>query len=809
MPHGHCYLWKPALVWLQSVSNGLIAAAYISISATLAYLVYRVRDIPFKVMYLAFGIFIISCGITHIFDVYVIWNPVYWLDGGVRALTAVASVGTAVALPPLVPKAIALARAARAAHVRGIELETVVKDLETMYQRARELEQLKSQFFANVSHELRTPLALILGPTEKLLAAASLSEEQKRDLDLVRRNARLLLHQVNDLLDASKLEAGGMTAEHAEVDLAGLVRVDVAHFDALAEERGIAYTVSCPPSLPAQIDPRKVQRVLLNLLSNAFKFTPAGGRIRVSLAGVGGRAVIEVADSGPGIRQEHREVVFERFRQLDGGSTRRFGGTGLGLAIVRDFVQLHGGTVSIGDAPEGGALFKIELPLTAPAGAQVRRASASTEPSTLAAALPEALAEPEPALATPGPESATVLIVEDNPGMRGFLAEALATRYRVITAADGREGLEKALALEPDLILSDMMMPGVSGDQLVRELRRHKGLDAIPVVLLTAKADDELRVRLLREGAQDYIMKPFVLEEVRARVGNLVKMKRARELLQRDLATQAHDVEALANEVTARKRELQLSLESMRVARELAEQASRFKSDLLGVLSHELRTPIASLQLQIHRLLRGQDELTERQRNIANRMLRTSERLAELIESLLQYARIEQGKLVVERRPVDVGKLLGQVVEDLTPHAEEKALTLALKMPAAPPVIQTDERLLHLVVVNLISNAVKFTETGGVEVSVSSEPEELRISVTDSGPGIPLEERSRIFEPFQQLEAVSAKHTPGVGLGLALVREMVRALDGRVVLRSEVGVGSTFIVVLPSNAEATGVTRES
>ena len=327
MPHGHCYLWNPGLVWLEVVSNALIAVSYVAISTALAYLAYRLKELPFRLMYLAFGAFIVSCGITHVFDIIVIWRPMYWLDGFVRAVTAVASVGTAIALRPLIPKAIELARGAKVAEDRGVALESVVTDLGTMYERARDLEQLKTRFFASMSHELRTPLALILGPTAKLLEGTDLSEQHRRELGVIDRNARALLKHVNDLLDLSKLEAGKMKASYAEVDLARVVRLTASYFESLAAERSIAYVIEAPRSLMVEVDPDKIQRVIVNVLSNAFKFVPNGGKVRCSLTTDGasggaepgrGRAIITICDSGPGIKPEHRQVIFDRFRQIEG-----------------------------------------------------------------------------------------------------------------------------------------------------------------------------------------------------------------------------------------------------------------------------------------------------------------------------------------------------------------------------------------------------------------------------------------------------------------------------------------------------------
>ncbi len=586
IPHGHCYLWKPALVWLHLSSDTLIGLAYVSISATLAYLVYKARqEIPYHWMFLAFGLFIIACGATHFMEVWTLWTPVYWLAGEVKLITAVASVTTAIMLPPLVPQVLDLLGAAKSSEERRVKLENANEELKTLYEKLKQLDEVKSQFFTNVSHELRTPLALILGPTENLLASKGLTQEQVNNLKVVNRNARTLLKHVNDLLDVSKLESGKMQLNYAEVDLARLVRLSAAHFETLASDRHISFIVETPQFLSAQVDPDKLQRICLNLLSNAFKFTPDSGIIRCVLrtAAISSEeeklnfpsAIISIEDSGSGVPKNLKDVIFEPFRQGEIGNTRRFGGTGLGLAIVKEFVELHGGIITVEEAVTGGAIFTVVLPLVAPVGSEVRQ-QVSDDQETEEFALQirseinsgqvqqmwskfvtDTEQEKLESLTTNEHTLPLVLVVEDNPEMNQFISETLATKYRTVSAFNGQEGLEKALGLIPDLIISDIMMPHLSGDQLVSEVRKYRELDNTPIILLTAKADDRTRVQLLREGAQDYLNKPFFSEEMRSRVDNLIAMKKAREVLQQQLDSTNQDVVMLAKEVAVRQRELQ------------------------------------------------------------------------------------------------------------------------------------------------------------------------------------------------------------------------------------------------------------
>jgi len=668
-------------------------------------------------------------------------------------------------------------------------------------ERARlhtELERLladQKRFFTNVSHELRTPLALILGPVEKLITAAAPGSPVRADLEVIARNARTLFRHVTDLLDVAKLEAGQMAADPAPVDVARLIRALTSNFEQAAIERRIRLIVSAPDSLPCKLDPVKFQRILLNLLSNAFKFTPAEGTIRVAVResdereGTGGGLVLEVADSGAGIPPQHREDVFVRFHQLD--SAGHPGGTGLGLAIAKEFVELHKGKISIDDAPEGGALFRIHIP-----EAKLASGALAPEPPLDARDVLEGLRAPEQPEPSERPGAPLVLVVEDNPEMRGFIRDVLTPEVSVALASGGREGLDQARRLRPDLVLTDIMMPGGGGDELVRELRRDPQFDDLPVVVLTARAEESLRVRLLREGVQDYVMKPFSADELRARVMGPVAVKRARDLLRREVDSQARDLETLAQEVGSRKRQLEVTLEATRIAREEAERASRAKASFLALVSHELRTPLTAVQLQAQLLQRDPDP-SERARSAVPRIVAAASRLATLVEALLEQARIASGRVVLHREPTDLRRVVHETIEEIRPQADAKGIELSVEVPAELGSVHTDPRFVRIIVANLVGNAVKFTSAGWVRVRISAGPSEQRVEVGDSGAGIPEAEQARIFEPFEQLELIESKHVPGVGLGLALARQLSAALGARIELRSKVGEGSTFTVVLP------------
>ncbi len=303
--------------------------------------------------------------------------------------------------------------------------------------------------------------------------------------------------------------------------------------------------------------------MLTNLLANAFKFTPAGGRIACRAERIASeRLLIEVQDTGPGVPEALKRHIFDRFTQ--GNEQLGASGSGLGLNIVKEFVELHRGTVVVLDAPGGGALFQLELPLQAPDGAYVR-SGATSPPAAQPTALPLQAPELSP---TPAfrPGHPRVLVVEDNPDLRHFLHDVLVDEYNVTLEEDGDDGIKAALADPPDLIVTDLMMPRCDGETFLRTLRSQPDFPNVPALVLSARADDALRERLLEELAQDYLTKPFSPQELRARVHNLVTVKRTVDILQKELQTQASDIWELTAGLVESRKSLQRSFTALQVA---------------------------------------------------------------------------------------------------------------------------------------------------------------------------------------------------------------------------------------------------
>jgi signal transduction histidine kinase len=790
-PHGYCFLWNTRLVTLHVVSDMLIGLAYVTISVTLLHFVRTIyRDLPFRWIFVAFGSFIIACGATHFLDVWTLWYATYWLSGTVKLITAIASLSTAIILPPLLPKVRLLIASAKASEERKQQLESAHHDLEGLYQKAQELDQLKTQFFANVSHELRTPLTLILGSVHALTA-----ENSNADLEVIQRNALTLLKYINDLLDIAKGEAGKVNISYSQVDLAHLLQDSLDHFTRLAQTRQITVHLEMPASLVAEGDPDKLQRIFLNILSNAFKFTPTGGLIRCVLTQDNEYATTRIEDSGPGIPPELRQTIFEPFKQAEIG-TLNASGTGLGLAIVKEFIVLHHGTIAISDRPEGGACFTFQLPLHAPSGISI--ATNTPVVATLAEEIYQTHIEPLADLEyEPGqpetqeilPGRPCILIIEDNIAMSRYIVRLLSTHYQTATAHDGLEGLAKAHALRPDLILCDFMMPKMDGEHFIKEMRTRPELRAIPLIMLSAHTNHMLRIQLLREGAQDYLVKPFFPEELQARIANLLAMKQARGMLQRELTSQSQDIISLTNEAIVQKHELENTNQQLR-------EMARLQQDFVSVVSHEFRTTLTSIQ-GFSELLYTEDFSTEEVKEYASDIHTDAIRLNRMITNLLDLERMKAGKMALNLERIDLNALLTKLADKIratTPPDYPIHLHLD---PALPP-IDADRDKLTQAILNLLSNAVKYSPAGGT-ILVSSYLEEgnAHLSVQDHGSGLTPENIAGLFVPYNRVRSEETRHIQGTGLGLAIIKEICNIHHGRVWVESTLGQGSTFHITLP------------
>jgi PAS domain S-box-containing protein len=422
-----------------------------------------------------------------------------------------------------------------------------------------EIDRVKTAFFSNVSHELRTPLTLILGPVADSLVDGDepLSPRQQQRQETVQRNALRLLKHVNTLLDFSRIEAGRAQASFEPLDLAALTADLASNFRSAIERVGLSLVVDVPPSPEdVHVDREMWEKIVLNLVSNALKFT-FEGQIEVSLRATGEHAVLTVRDTGTGIPEAELPLVFERFHRVQGGRSRSHEGTGIGLSLVQELVRLHGGTIHAESAPLEGTTFTVAIPrgtahlptdrvavTRADAPAATRAASFVEEalrwlPNATSPPLEERDAVAAAHVALPGEEAgrrARILVVDDNADMRAYITSLLERRWSVTAVADGAAALHAAREDPPELVLSDVMMPGLDGFQLLHALREGAQTKTIPILLLSARAGEEATIEGLLAGADDYLIKPFSARELVARVRTMLSLSRLRRELEKKQA---------------------------------------------------------------------------------------------------------------------------------------------------------------------------------------------------------------------------------------------------------------------------------
>jgi signal transduction histidine kinase len=700
---------------------------------------------------------------------------------------------------------------------RARELAAANHELSDAKNAAEAANRAKSHFLANVSHELRTPLTLILAPLEQLLIAPTPIADGRAHLERAQRNAMLLLNRVNDVLDFSKAEAGKSEVRWEAVELAELIPALAGDAAAVAQSKGCSLSWQVDPALgKVCTDRRYFEKILLNFVSNALKFTPAGGSIRVEAVATDDDSFeFSVTDSGIGIPADKQGLLFNRFQQIDASATRQYGGTGIGLALVKELAELMGGSVGVHSEAGKGARFFVHLPRgsdrldTLPnlsdaemiqervraesALRRVRFQDGSQAPATLAG----------PVDAPPGPRGPVpcVLIADDNPDMRDYIADLLHEEFKVFTAADGNDAWAQLQGHEVDVVVSDVMMPELDGLALTARIKKSETLSHLPVILVTARGGDEARSSGLDGGADDYIAKPFSPQELRARVRAALRMGQ----VQRELRAKSreagmamvassilHNLGNVLNGVTVTSSVIEDKLHNSKVIKlnKVAELLQANMRDLPGFFARDTRAqalPEFLVQLSSH--LEAEHKALLREVDI---LRGCAEHAGSVIARQQHLARpgTEQREVVSISGLIQTALKLAAASFDMQNIAIESELTYAGS-------VVVDRNKVLEILLNLLGNAVNALRDAGsankrILVRTSSSASGVRIEVNDNGVGIESERLSTLLN--QGFTANDGGH----GYGLHSSANWAHDLGGTLSCHSEGrGRGATFVLELP------------
>lgn len=470
-------------------------------------------------------------------------------------------------------------------------LEEQKKLIQHQADQLKNLDATKTRLFANISHELRTPLTLILGPINNLMNEIEGNEKQAKLLRMASQSGTELSNLINQILDLGKIDAGKMLVNKKSTQLATFIKTHLSHFESLASRKQISYLIRIDESahLTALIDREKYRRILYNLLSNAFKFTQYRGLVEVSAQVNNDKLLLKVKDSGPGIHPQDIPHLFDRYFQSNRSDHLTSGGTGIGLAICKEYIYLLEGEISVASVPEEGALFTVTLPIEP---ASLEQEEEETEAAII---LPwDTVFQTDKRASEEGriKNTPTILLVEDNPGLQNYIRLILGAEYHVITAEHGRDALNKLASVHCDLVLSDLMMPVMDGYQLLQALKADDKTRGLPVILITARAEMDEKLKALRIGVDDYITKPFDEEELKARVKNLLLNFAAR-------------VEATQERLRLEKAPSLISVTDQAWLEKFEEYLLRnYRNDLLTVpeLAHEFSVSESTLLRQLKRI---------------------------------------------------------------------------------------------------------------------------------------------------------------------------------------------------------------
>jgi signal transduction histidine kinase len=653
-----------------------------------------------------------------------------------------------------------------------LEVQKTKASLQQAFEQLQEVDRLKSEFFANVSHELRTPLTLILSPVDELLGKLRPSAERDA-LKVVRRNATRLLRMIDDLLDLARLEAGGLRLRIMQFDPCDLARRVAENAMPAARAKGVdlSFDGNCAPA-ERYGDPHRIEIILTNLIGNAVKFTPNGGQIQVSVFHNSAGTSVDVTDTGPGVPREEQERIFERFHQTETSERRQQGGVGIGLALARDLAQLHGGSLTVDSKLGSGSTFTLflksgkdhfhtemierrQLQMDLHPGRRIedRMTGVHTRPMEQATAeLRQSQRPPERVLLDRG-RVPRILVAEDEVDLRGFIVGVLKESYTVDAAADGTEALELLKQHRPDLVLTDVMMPGTSGLDLCRAIKQDPSLRHIPVILLTARGENEAALEGYEAGADDFVSKPFHTKVLQARIHAHLKM--------RGLNLQLADQARLASAGT-----------------------------LAAGLAHEVKNPLNAAVNAAKVLEKGGSTRVSNEK-LTGLIIDALQRIDGIVSALDAHARPADG---TDLAPCNVRKavestltLLEHKMKRVTVH-EDYEVTGDVFAPA---------RAFNQVLLNLLDNSAR-SGAENIWIELRQMDKQVTVTVADDGPGVPPDMVHRIFDPF----FTTRVEGEGTGLGLHLSRRIAQECGGELRYEPRPGGGARFVMEIPAMEQA-------
>jgi signal transduction histidine kinase len=688
------------------------------------------------------------------------------------------------------------------------ELDKNRNSLEASNRKLIELDRLKSRFFANVSHEMRTPLTLLLAPLETLVGRYDQAfDNHTRDmLRTMQNNGMRLLKLINDLLELIRLESGRLEIKKEPLLVAEFVNGLASAVKQMAVAKQVTLVTHSDAELGAVMADRdKLEKIVLNLLFNSLKFTPANGRIWLRVEKKEDYFILSVKDTGMGIAEKSLPFVFDRFWQEDGSSKRKFQGVGIGLALVKELTETMGGLVTVESQLGKGATFTVRLPyekaesVPQPAANGVAALS-SIEPSHSEEWLANLYRRAEffPT-ATPRQNSETtafarrthrplVLVADDEPDMRRFLVSQLEGDYEVVEAADGNEAAEKAQEILPDVILLDLMMPHKDGLQVCRELRAYTPTASIPIILLTARADEEAKFDALQKGANDFLAKPFSSTELQARIKNLIEAHHS----QRKLTRQNQALSEAIDQI--KETEMQL------VQSEKLSSLGRMSAGII----HEINNPLNFSLTGLFVLRNKGKKLAPEDRSeydaIVNDIEEGIKRVRNIVSDLRTFTHPGGGT----GEPVEAGDAANAALRFLGGEWRD-IVTIHQEIPPALSLWANRNKLIH-VLVNLLQNAIDalrektFADGEKPQIWLTGKSGNGRsvITVRDNGPGIDAKITGKIFDPFFTTKEVGK----GMGLGLSICYRIVQGYGGKIAVSSERGQFCEFTLDFPADADA-------